>query len=183
MTKLDKGARQRHRAIDDGKDGTQTIEAERVIFAVGIVGNVENLGLEKLGREDRDAAHIVADGLGKTNVPRLYAIGDVAGPPWLAHKASHEGVICVEAIKGLAPASARQAHDPRLHLLASAGRQRRPDRSGGEGRRAARFKVGRFPFIGNGKAIALGEDQRARQDDLRRRDRASSSAPTWSART
>src|SRR6185503_10166937 len=77
----------------------QTMEADKVILAVGIVGNVENLGLEALGVKV-EKTHIVVDGYGKTNVPGLYAIGDVCGPPWLAHKAMHEGVVVVEGISG-----------------------------------------------------------------------------------
>jgi dihydrolipoamide dehydrogenase len=84
----------------DGKDGkTSNLTADRVISAVGVVGNIEGLGLEKLGVKTERGC-IVIDGYGKTNVPGIYAIGDVAGPPMLAHKAEHEGVICVEAIKG-----------------------------------------------------------------------------------
>src|SRR5579862_3015911 len=102
VTKLDKKADSVTATIDDGKSGTQSLTVDRVIAAVGVVGNIENLGLEKLGvKTDRGA--IVIDGLCKTNVPGIYAIGDVAGPPMLAHKAEHEGVICVEAIKGLNP--------------------------------------------------------------------------------
>src|SRR5262249_60333624 len=87
---------------DDGKGNTQALTVERVIAAVGVVGNIENLGLEKVGvKTDRGA--IVVDALSRTNVPGIYAIGDVAGPPLLAHKAEHEGVICVEAIRGLNP--------------------------------------------------------------------------------
>src|SRR2546423_6584711 len=102
VTKLDKKAEAVTATIEDGKGGTQTLTVDRVISAVGVVGNIENLGLEKLGaKTDRGA--IVIDGHGRTNVPGIYAIGDVAGPPLLAHKAEHEGVICVEAIKGLDP--------------------------------------------------------------------------------
>src|SRR5581483_3444485 len=102
VTKLDKRGDGVVAAIDDGKGGTQSLEVERVISAVGVVGNVEGLGLEKLGvRIDRGT--IVVDGHGRTSVPGIYAIGDVAGPPMLAHKAEHEGVVCVEAIKGLDP--------------------------------------------------------------------------------
>src|SRR5205814_7150264 len=102
VTKLDKKSDSVTAMIDDGKGGTQTLTVDRVISAVGVVGNIENLGLEKLGvKTDRGA--IVIDGMCKTNVTGLYAIGDVAGPPLLAHKAEHEGVICVEAIKGLHP--------------------------------------------------------------------------------
>ena len=102
MTKLDKKADGVTATIDDGKGGTQTLTVDRVIAAVGVVGNTENLGLEKLGVKIERGA-IVTDGACKTNVPGIYAIGDVAGPPLLAHKAEHEGVICVEAIKGLHP--------------------------------------------------------------------------------
>ena len=108
VTKVEKGANRSRPTIDDGKGGTQTITAERVISAVGVVGNIENLGSEKLGVKI-DRGIIVTDGLGRTNVPGIYAIGDVAGPPMLAHKAEREGVICVEAIKGLHAAPARQA--------------------------------------------------------------------------
>src|SRR6201997_196208 len=102
VTKLDKKADAVTATIDDGKGGTQTLTVDRVISAVGVTGNVENLGLEKLGvKTDRGA--IVVDPLNRTNLPGIYAIGDVAGPPMLAHKAEHEGVICVEAIKGLHP--------------------------------------------------------------------------------
>ena len=102
VTKLDKKGDGVTATIDDGKGGTQTLAVERVISAVGVVGNIENLGLEKLGVKTERGA-IVIDGACNTNVPGIYAIGDVAGPPLLAHKAEHEGVICVEAIKGLNP--------------------------------------------------------------------------------
>src|ERR1700678_2756065 len=98
VTKLDKRADGVTATIDDGKGGTQTLSVDRVIAAVGVVGNIENLGLEKLGVKTERGA-IVTDGACKTSVPGIYAIGDVAGPPLLAHKAEHEGVICVEAIK------------------------------------------------------------------------------------
>src|SRR4029078_1086987 len=86
----------------EGKGGTQTLNVERVISAVGVVGNIENLGLEKVGVKTERGA-IGVDALNRTSVPGIYAIGDVAGPPLLAHKAEHEGVLCVEAIKGLHP--------------------------------------------------------------------------------
>jgi dihydrolipoamide dehydrogenase len=88
VTKVEKGANSVTATIDDGK-GTQTITAERMISAVGVVGNIENLGLEKLGVKIERGV-VVTDGLGRTNVPGIYAIGDVAGPPMLAHKAEHE---------------------------------------------------------------------------------------------
>jgi dihydrolipoamide dehydrogenase len=156
VTKLEKGADSVTATIDHGK-GTQTLAAERVISAVGVVGNIESLGLEKLGVKT-DRGTVVTDGLSRTNVPGIYAIGDVAGPPMLAHKASHEGVLCVEAIKGLSPHPMDKLKIPgctycqpqiaSVGLTEAAAKERGYD-----------LKVGRFPFIGNGKAIALGEDQ------------------------
>jgi dihydrolipoamide dehydrogenase len=105
-----------------------------VISAVGVQGNIENLGLEALGVKTERGC-IVIDGYGKTNVPGIYAIGDVAGPPMLAHKAEHEGVICVEAIKGMNPHAMDKLADPGLHLLQPAGGLGRPDRSQGQGSR------------------------------------------------
>src|ERR1700758_2151435 len=157
VTKLDKKSDSVTATIDDGKGGTQTLTVERVISAVGVVGNTENLGLEKLGvKTDRGA--IVIDGTCKTNVPGIYAIGDVAGPPLLAHKAEHEGVICVEAIKGLHP------HPMDRRLIPGCTYCTPQIASVGLTEQAAKDKkldirVGRFPFIGNGKAIAMGEDQ------------------------
>src|SRR6476620_6947223 len=102
VSKLEKKSDSVVATIDDGKDKPQTVEFERVISAVGDTANIENLGLEKLGVKT-DRGTIVVDGVGKTSVPGIYAIGDVAGPPMLAHKAEHEGVVCIEAIKGLKP--------------------------------------------------------------------------------
>jgi dihydrolipoamide dehydrogenase len=102
LTKLDKKGDSVTATIDDGKGGTQSLTVERVISAVGVVGNIENLGLEKVGVKTERGA-IVVDNLSRTSVPGIYAIGDVAGPPLLAHKAEHEGVVCVEAIKGFHP--------------------------------------------------------------------------------
>src|SRR5262245_23361535 len=156
VAKLDKSADSVTATIDDGK-GVVTITAERVISAVGVVGNIEGLGLEKLGVKT-DRGVIVADGLGQTNVPGIYAIGDVAGAPMLAHKASHEGVICVEAIKGLNPHPVDKLKIPGCTYcqpqIASVGPPEGAAKAQGRD-----IKVGRFPFIGNGKAIALGEDQ------------------------
>ena len=156
VTKLDKKGDSVAATIDDGK-GTQTITADRVISAVGVVGNIENIGLEKLGVKT-DRGTIVIDGYCKTNVPGIYAIGDVAGPPMLAHKAEHEGVICVEAIKGL------KVHPMDKRLIPGCTYCHPQVASVGLTEQAAKdlkrdIKVGRFPFIGNGKAIALGEDQ------------------------
>ena len=141
----------------EGKGGTQTLNVERVISAVGVVGNIENLGLEKVGVKTERGA-IVVDALNRTSVPGIYAIGDVAGPPLLAHKAEHEGVICVEAIKGLKPHPMDKRLIPgctycspqiaSVGLTEQAAKEKKLD-----------IRVGRFPFVGNGKAIALGEDQ------------------------
>jgi dihydrolipoamide dehydrogenase len=157
VAKLDKKADAVTATIDDGKGATQSLTVDRVISAVGVVGNIENLGLEKLGvKTDRGA--IVIDGYGRTNVPGIYAIGDVAGPPLLAHKAEHEGVICVEAIKGLKP------HPMDKHLIPGCTYCSPQIASVGLTEQAAKeqkreVRIGRFPFVGNGKAIALGEDQ------------------------
>ncbi len=158
VTKLDKNADSVTATIDDGKGGTQSLTVDRVISAVGVVGNIEGLGLEKLGVKTERGGTIAIDGMCKTNVPGIYAIGDVAGPPMLAHKAEHEGVICVEAIKGLHP----HAMDKRLipgctyctPQIASVGLTEQAAKE-----KKLDIRVGRFPFVGNGKAIALGEDQ------------------------
>jgi dihydrolipoyl dehydrogenase len=154
VTKVEKAANSVTATIEDGK-GTQQITAERMISAVGVVGNVENLGLEKLGVKV-DRGTIVTDGLGRTNVPGLYAIGDVAGPPMLAHKAEHEGVICVETIKGLHAHAMDKGKIPGCTYchpqIASVGlTEARAKEQGYD------VKIVRFPFVGNGKAIALGE--------------------------
>jgi dihydrolipoamide dehydrogenase len=158
VTKVEKGKDSitAHVETKDGK--VEKITADRMISAVGVQGNVENLGLEALGVKT-DRGTIVIDGYGKTNVPGVYAIGDVAGPPMLAHKAEHEAVICVEKIAGL----------PNVHPMdklkipgctycspqvASVGLTEAKAKA--EGRD---IRVGRFPFVANGKAIALGEDQ------------------------
>jgi dihydrolipoamide dehydrogenase len=157
VTKLDKKSDSVVATIDDGKGKTQTLEVERVISAVGVVGNVENLGLERLGVKI-DRGTVVVDGVGKTNVPGIYAIGDVAGPPMLAHKAEHEGVICVEAIKGLHPHPIDKNLIPGCTYcqpqIASVGLTEAKAKEQGKD-----IRVGKFPFAGNGKAIALGEDQ------------------------
>jgi dihydrolipoamide dehydrogenase len=157
VTKLDKKSDSVVATIDDGKGKTQTLEVERVISAVGVVGNVENLGLEKLGVKV-ERGTVVIDGVGKTNVPGIYAIGDVAGPPMLAHKAEHEGVICVETIKGLHPHPIDKNLIPGCTYcqpqIASVGLTEAKAKELGRD-----IRVGKFPFAGNGKAIALGEDQ------------------------
>jgi dihydrolipoamide dehydrogenase len=157
VTKLEKNADSVTATIDDGKGGTQSLTVDRVIAAVGVVGNIENLGLEKLGVKTERGA-IVIDGMCKTNVPGIYAIGDVAGPPLLAHKAEHEGVICVEAIKGLHPHPMNKLMIPGCTYctpqIASVGLTEQAAKD-----KKLEIRVGRFPFVGNGKAIALGEDQ------------------------
>ena len=157
VTKLEKKSRQRGRHHRRRQGKPQTVEFDRVISAVGVVGNIENLGLEKLGVKT-DRGCVVIDGYGKTNVPGIYAIGDVAGPPMLAHKAEHEGVICVEAIKGLHPHPMDKNLIPGCTYcnpqIASVGLTEARAKEGGR-----EIRVGRFPFVGNGKAIALGEDQ------------------------
>jgi dihydrolipoamide dehydrogenase len=157
VTKLDKKSDSVVATIDDGKGKTQTLEVERVISAVGVVGNIENLGLEKLGVKT-ERGTIVIDGHCKTNVPGVYAIGDVAGPPMLAHKAEHEGVVCVEAIKGLNPHPMNKLMIPGCTYcspqVASVGLTEQAAKE-----KKLEVRVGRFPFVGNGKAIALGEDQ------------------------
>ncbi|MFY9734018.1 MAG: FAD-dependent oxidoreductase, partial [Rhodoplanes sp.] len=157
VTKLDKQANGVTATIDDGKGGTQTLSVDRVISAVGVVGNIEGLGLEKLGVKT-DRGTIVIDGQCRTNVPGIYAIGDVAGPPMLAHKAEHEGVICVETIKGLDPHPLDKRLIPGCTYcypqIASVGLTEAAAKEQGHD-----IRVGRFPFAANGKAIALGEDQ------------------------
>ncbi len=157
VTKLEKKTDSVVATIDDGKGKPQTIEIDRVISAVGVVGNIENLGLEKLGVKTEQGV-IVVDGYCKTNVPGIYAIGDVSGPPMLAHKAEHEGVVCVEAIKGMHPHPMDKNLIPGCTYcypqVASVGLTEAKAKEGGR-----EIRVGRFPFVGNGKAIALGEDQ------------------------
>ncbi|MDB5428785.1 MAG: pyruvate dehydrogenase complex, component, lipoamide dehydrogenase [Phenylobacterium sp.] len=133
---------------------TETLEADVAIVAVGIVGNVEDLGLEALGARI-EHTHVVADQHGATGVPGLYAIGDVAGPPWLAHKASHEGVHCIEHIAGLKPTNIESPIPGCTYStpqIASVGLTEAQAKE--QGREP---KVGRFPFRVNGKAIAAGE--------------------------
>lgn len=141
------------------KDGkSQAVEAERVVLAVGIVGNTENLGLEAVGAKV-DRGHIVVNEWLSTGVPGLYAIGDVVGAPWLAHKASHEGVICVEKIAGVKDVHPLEVTNiPGCTYcqpqIASVGLTEEKAKEAGH-----KVKVGRFPFNGNGKAIALGEPE------------------------
>jgi dihydrolipoamide dehydrogenase len=144
-------------SVDSGGK-SQEIAVDRVISAAGIVGNTEDLGLEGTGvRVER--THVAIDEYCRTGEPGIYAIGDLAGAPWLAHKASHEGVVCVEKIAGV----------PDVHpidwtnipgctycrpQIASVGLTEARARAAGH-----EVRVGRFPFIGNGKAIAMGEPE------------------------
>ena len=137
-----------------GSGSALQVQADVVLVAAGIVGNVEDLGLEKT-RVQVEKTHIVTDAQCRTAEPGVYAIGDVAGPPWLAHKASHEGVLCVEHIAGLHP----HALDPRRvpactyshPQVASVGWTEAQAKAAGRA-----VKVGKFPFSANGKAIAMG---------------------------
>jgi dihydrolipoamide dehydrogenase len=142
--------------LTDKAGKRESIAADRLISAVGIVGNVEDIGLEGT-KVKVEKAHVVTDGLGRTGEPGVYAIGDLAGPPWLAHKASHEGVACVEAIAGV-----KGAHGLDVTKIPGCTYCRPQVASVGLTEAAAKaagrkVKVGRFPFLGNGKAIALGE--------------------------
>jgi dihydrolipoamide dehydrogenase len=158
VTKVVKGADSVTATIESADGKTEEITADRLISAVGVQGNIENLGLEALGIKT-DRGCVLIDGYGRTNVPGVYAIGDVAGPPMLAHKAEHEGVICVEKIAGV----------PGVHPMnklmipgctychpqvASVGLTEAKAKEQGK-----EIRVGRFQFQANGKAIALGEDQ------------------------
>lgn len=156
VTGLKKSDNQVTATIEQG-GAKSDLTVDRVISAVGVVGNIENLGLEALGVKTEKGC-IVIDGYGRTNVPGLYAIGDVAGPPMLAHKAEHEGVICVEKIKGLDAHPMDKNKIPGCTYchpqVASVGLTEAKAKAAGH-----EVKIGRFPFLANGKAIALGEDQ------------------------
>ena len=139
-----------------GPDGKVAIEEfSHAIVAIGIVPNTESIGLETLGVAT-ERGHIKVDGYARTNVEGVYAIGDVTGAPWLAHKASHEGVVCVEAIAGEKPHPFETWNIPGCTYsrpqVASVGLTEAKAKEAGHA-----VKVGKFPFIGNGKAIALGE--------------------------
>ncbi|MGB3281504.1 MAG: dihydrolipoyl dehydrogenase [Methylovirgula sp.] len=144
-------------SVEDAQGASRTLQAERLISAVGVVGNVENLGLEALGVKI-ERGSVAIDAFGRTNVAGMYAIGDVAGAPMLAHKAEHEGVVCVEAIAGLSPHPLDRAMIPSCTYcnpqIASVGLSEEAALAAGY-----TLKIGRFPLIGNGKAIALGEPE------------------------
>ena len=158
VVKLDKGQDSVTCHVETGGK-TEAITVDRVIMAVGIVANIEKLGLDTVPGVKLERGQIVADDYLRTGEPGVYAIGDVTGAPWLAHKASHEGIVCVEKIAGL-----KNVH-PMIKTnipgctycypqVASVGLTEKAAREKGYD-----IKVGRFPFIGNGKAIALGEPE------------------------
>ena len=136
---------------------TRRIEVEKVILAVGIVGNVEDIGLEGTAVEV-DRGHVVVNSWNETGEAGVYAIGDLVGPPWLAHKASHEGVICVERIAGKETRPLDVSSIPGCTYcrpqIASVGLTEAAAKEAGH-----EVKVGRFPYLANGKAIAIGDDE------------------------
>ena len=155
VTKLKK-AKDSVTCVVEANGKSEEITVDRVILAIGITGNVENMGLEGIGVKV-DRGHIVADGYGQTGVNGVWAIGDVAGPPWLAHKASHEGIIAVEKIAGM-----KDVHPLDTSNIPGCTYCRPQVASVGMTENAAKeagkdIRVGKFPFIGSGKAIALGE--------------------------
>ena len=157
VQKLDRGGDKVTAEIETGGK-TERMEFDTVISAVGIVGNTEGLGLEELGVKV-EKAHVVTDEYCRTGVDGLYAIGDVAGAPWLAHKASHEGVMVAELIAGK-----NDVHPVKAEAIAGCTYCYPQVASVGWTEAKARekgydVKVGHFPFIGNGKAIALGEQE------------------------
>jgi dihydrolipoamide dehydrogenase len=158
VTALKKGSDSVTAVLKDKAGKEAEITVERVILAVGIVGNVENIGLETT-RVKVEKTHVVTDEYSRTNEPGIYAIGDLTGPPWLAHKAGHEGVICVEKIAGQ-----KDVHPLNVSNIpgctyctpqvASVGLTEAAAKAKGH-----EVKVGRYPFLANGKAIALGEPE------------------------
>ena len=157
VTKLDKQKNSVKATIEAGSK-TTTAEYDRVIMAVGIVANTEELGLEKT-KVKLDRGHIVINEYCETAEKGVYAIGDVAGAPWLAHKASHEGIICVEKIAGKKDVHpVNKSNIPGctycMPQVASVGLTEAKAKEEGY-----KVKVGKFPFVGNGKAIALGEPE------------------------
>ena len=154
---LDRGSNQLRASLRGGDGATREVEAERLLSAVGVSANVEGLGLETLGVRIEKGV-IATDGLGRTSVAGVYAIGDVAGAPMLAHKAEHEGVVCVEAIAGVATHALDKTRIPGCVYtspqIASVGLTEAKAQENGHS-----LKVGRFPLRANGKAIALGETE------------------------
>ena len=144
-------------ATIESDGGTQTLAVERVILAVGIVGNVEDIGIEGTGVRV-EKSHVVVDEWLRTGEAGVYAIGDLVGPPWLAHKASHEGVICVERIAGMDAHPLDVARIPGCTYcrpqIASIGLSENAAAESGR-----EVRIGRFPYLANGKAIAMGETE------------------------
>ena len=157
VTKIDPGADGVTATVETSDGSVTEMPFDRVILAVGIAGNVEDIGLEKT-RVKVDRGHVVVNRWSETGEPGIYAIGDLAGPPWLAHKASHEGVVCVERIAGLDVRPIETSRIPGCTYcrpqIASVGLTEAAAREAGRD-----VRIGRFPFIGNGKAIALGESE------------------------
>ena len=155
VTGVDKAADSVTATIEDAKGEVQKITTDRVISAVGVQGNIEDIGLETT-KVKTDRGTIVADGFSRTDEPGVYAIGDVAGPPMLAHKAEHEGVVCIEKIAGMDAHPLEKLKIPGCTYchpqVASVGLSEAAAKEAGH-----EVKVGKFPFVGNGKAIALGE--------------------------
>ncbi|MCP1469833.1 dihydrolipoamide dehydrogenase [Sphingobium sp. OAS761] len=157
VEKLEVGANGVKAAIKDKGGKVVSGDYSHVIVAIGIVPNTENIGLEELGIKT-ERGHIVTDPMCRTSVDGIWAIGDVTAPPWLAHKASHEGVIAAEAIAGKHPHPMDVRNIPGCTYchpqIASVGLTEAKAKEAGYD-----VKVGMFPFIGNGKAIALGESE------------------------
>ena len=157
VTKVDKGGDQVTAHVEKKDGSVEKITADRMISAVGVQCNTEGLGLEELGVKLERGA-IAIDGYCRTSVPGVYAIGDVAGPPMLAHKAEHEAVICVEKIAGLNVHPMDKSLVPGCTYchpqVASVGLTEAKAKDAGHD-----VRVGRFPFVANGKAVALGDDQ------------------------
>jgi len=155
VTKLNKSKTSVIATVEDDKGKSAEIKVDRVISAVGVEGNINAIGLETT-KTKTDRGCIVVDEFSRTAEPGLYAIGDVAGPPMLAHKAEHEGVICIEKIAGLSPHPMNKGQIPGCTYchpqIASVGLTEAAAKKAGH-----EVKVGRFPFLANGKAIALGE--------------------------
>jgi dihydrolipoamide dehydrogenase len=158
VTELKKGANNVTCTLKDKAGKTESVTVDRVILAMGIVGNVENIGLEAAGIKV-EKTHVVAGKYGETGVDGVWAIGDLVGAPWLAHKAMHEGVIVAEKIagvKGVHPLNTSNVPGCTYcwPQVASVGLTEAKAKETGR-----EIKVGKFPFIGNGKAIALGEPE------------------------
>ncbi|MFQ5959720.1 MAG: dihydrolipoyl dehydrogenase, partial [Alphaproteobacteria bacterium] len=155
---LQKAAQHVTAVVDLGGDKTTNLTVDRVILAVGITGNVEDIGLDGT-KVKVDHDHIVVDEWLRTGEPGVYAIGDLVGPPWLAHKASHEGVVCVERIAGAGDVHPLDVSNIPgctycMPQVASVGMTEQAAKEAGR-----EVRIGRFPYVGNGKAIALGEPE------------------------